>query len=700
MSLDDFDQETRRAVLKGLGATLGVSVAGGIASSHPGSGDHDDANHPHPGSDKLGTGWVGYHSLGGQTGEDGIGGQPTNPHYGGISELKVQDGFAYVGILSSRDPTIDRGVAILDVTEYTDASSKAELEAAEMYLLSFVPNENGGSSVMDVRPSADGNYLFLSKQPIAALYEDAEPRTDPSNAGNSPAAGALEAVDVSDPNDPEIVGRYDAWTFGPHNSDHLRIDGTDYVFAVKGPIGLNSGIYVVRFDRSSGGMTLVNQWLDGNNLGAGEPYNPGKGQYGTAGYDYYMHDIRVERDPQTGWPLAYAANLNDGAYVLDVSDPRNIETLGHFDMYRSHEIWPITATVDGDRKRLFVSGQENPSSDWSDGLGSYGQNIDGDTGWLYLVDADGIEPGNQDEPIDLGAAAEHEADGEPPLARWQLSEDVHFENYTLSLHNVEPIEIFDAEGRLRQFVACGHYHAGIRILEFTDALRETPELSDDRYIGNHNEAWPGPVANGEEDGMGQVAYFRSHAEDVPQESKFGNLTAATPDFWCAVEENGVVFGSGINTGVYATTVDEPALPVGRYRELTFDADRTDDSDVFTAGQTNKITLETISSDTALVRDRVPSDWTVQKLGGEYAGDVARVEDVGDGTLVYFDREVAAGTDSLTYFVTAPSSTGSWTFGRTHAVRSEDGEPAEGSNWEPIPGTGDTAVVVGASTELF
>lgn len=698
---DSIDDRTRRAILEGVAASLGVAVAGGVASAHPGAGDHDDGTHPHARIDQRGTGWAGYHSLGGETGEDAVGGQPTNPHYGGISELKVQDGIAYVGILSSKSPTPDRGVAILDVTEYTDAESKAELDEAEMYLLSFVPNENNATSVMDVRPSADGNYLFLSKQPIAALFLDAGAHTDPSNVGNSPESGGIVAVDVSDPNVPEIVGRWDAWGLGPHNSDHLRIGGTDYVFAVKGSIGSNAGIYVVRFDRTTGTMTLVNQWLDGQNFGAGEAYNLAKGQYATRGYDFYVHDIRVERDPQTGWPLAYVANLNDGAYVLDAADPRHLETLGHFDMYRAHEIWPITVTVDGGRKRLFVAGQENPSSTWSDGFGSHGQNIDGDTGWLYLVDAQDISPGDQSEPIDLGAAREHEAfDGNGPLARWQLSDDITFDNYTLSLHNVDPIEAFDAEGRLRQFVACGHYHAGLRILEFTDALRATPDLSDDRYIGNDNTAWPDPPANGETDGMGQVAYFRSHAEDVPADSKFGNLTAATPDFWCAVQENGVIFGSGINTGLYATTLDDPSLPVGDHRELTVDVERVDDSDVFTAGQTNRITLETVSSDTALIRDRIPSDWTVQQRDGEYFGHVARVEDAGDGKLVYFEREVVAGTDSLTYFVTAPSETGIDTLGRTHVVRSEDGQPARGANWEPVVGTADTAVVVGTGTEVL
>lgn len=713
---DSLDQATRRAVLKGIAGTLGVALAG-TASGHPGAGDHGPEGHDHPPEDAAGVGWRGYHSLGGVGGESWAG-DPQSPHYGGISELKVQDDLAFVGILSSRNPTYDRGLAILDVSQYTRADSKDELENAQMFLLSFVPNENNATSVMDVKLSNDGNYAFISKQPIAVLFGDHEARTDPDDAGNSPESGALQAVDVSDPGNPEVVGRWDAWGLGPHNSDHLRIGGTDYVFAVKGSIGSNAGIYVVRFDRTTGNMTLVNYWLDGRNLAAGEVADPRKGQYATRGYDYYVHDIRVERDPQTGWPLAYVANLNDGAYVLDASDPMDMQALGHFEMYRAHEIWPITVTGPDGPRRMFVSGQENPSSEWSDGFGSHGQNIDGDTGWLYLVDAQAIDPGNQDEPVDLGTAAEHDSfDPEtdaPALARWQLSNQVTFDNYTLSLHNVEPFEVEipgDGIDHPRQFVAAGHYHAGIRFLEFTEAVwgtvegveytDATTEAGDDvdpeehDHDDDHAEKydWGTPPANGDADGMGQVAYFRSHVEDYPEEAKMAALTAATPDFWCAVEENGVVFGSDINTGVYAVTLDADAdidpdvdVPVGSRTPVNVDVERVDAADAYTEGQTVRMQINVDADESVHIRDRVPSEWEVHGAGDEHV-----TYDGGDGTLVEFTGAVEAG--SRTYFAEA-RETGADTIGPVEY--SVDG----GDTWRVVAGTLDTNVVVGVSTGLL
>lgn len=682
MRHSELDDATRRSILKGVAATLGVSIAG-TAIGHPGAGDHDDGSHPHPPDDQVNVGWHGYHGLGAR-GSETVSGDPEDPHYGGISEMKVQDDLAYVGVLSSKSPTPDRGLAILDVHQYTRADSKAELEDAEMFLLSFVPNENGAVSVMDVKLSDDGQYAFLSKQPIAARFLDQEVRTDPSNLGNSPEGASLQAVDVSDPANPEIVGRWDGWAFGPHNADHLRIGGEDYVFAVKGPIGENAGVYVVRFDRDSGAMTLVNYWLDGHNYGAGELDDPTKGQIATRGYDYYVHDVRAERDPQTGWPILYVAHLNNGSWVLDASDPTELRTLGTFDMYRAHEIWPITATDgDGEPRRLFVAGQENPASDWSDDFGSHGQNIDGDTGWLYLVDAQDVDPGSQSEPLELGTAPEHHAhepgdDG--ALAKWQLSDDVEFENYTLSLHNVEPFEV-EIDGQPRQFVAAGHYHAGIRLLEFTEVLHD---VSVD-YIGNHNDAWPEPEGV-DDDGMSQVAYFRSHEEGVPSDAKMSGLTEATPDFWSAVEENGVVFGSGINTGAYAITLDDPDVPVGDRISADVAVERETDTPVFFGTGTMRVILSVDTDEPVLIRDRIPREWDTYGVGDEHETD-----DVGDGTMVEFTTAVdpVAGEDAreLTYFADIRSGGGATVGPVEYSV---DG----GERWRVVPGTVDSSLVLG------
>lgn len=696
--MNDVDQPTRRRLLKGVAVALGVSVLG-TAGGHPGAGDHGE-DHFHPPEDQAGTTEVLY---------DGLGGSDAHYHYGGISELKVAGDFAYVGVLSSKDPTYDRGLAVVDVSKYTQAPTKAALEDAVPEVDAFVPNENNAVSVMDVKLSSDRHYAFLSKQPVAVLFEDEEVRTDPENLGNSPESGSLQAVDVSDPSNPEIVGRWDGWGLGPHNSDHLRIGGQDYVFAVKGPTGEPAGIYVVEFDRDSGEMHLVNYWLDGANFGAGELEDLSKG---TPAHDndYYAHDIAVERDPKTGEPIAYLANWNQGGRVLDVSDPREIRELGRFQQQRAHEIWPVTVTgAGGEPKRLYVTGQENPDS-------HYGT-AEGETGYVYVIDADPVDAvlaGNDEGPVDLGQASNRQGeDGDRPteLAKWILSTDVEFDNYTLSAHNLEPFEV-EIDGAPRQFVAVGHYHAGIRILELSEALgHDGPNKYLDCGLREVEDTLP---LDPTEEGFGQVAYFRSHEKDVPTEAKMAGLTEATPDFWCAVQSNGVVFGSGINTGLYAVTVDPdrgrdnrpprhpdhdhehdfhckaptaPDIPVGTDRPIDVEVDRDMGPSVQTAGQSARVTLTVDADEPVLLRDRVPHEWDVLE---EHSPAVEPVDEVGDGQLVYLG-EVAPGAD-VTYFADVGDESGGRTVGEVQYS-------TDGREWNSVAGTVAPGGVVGVSTVL-
>jgi len=549
MRSDNFDNLTRRAVLKATTGALGLAAGAGLAGAHPGAGDHGEEDHRHPPDDAAGTTLVGYEGLGGVAGEE----DGAEYHHGGISEMKVQDGLAFVGILSSKDPTIDRGMAILDVSDFTEADSRAELEDAEMEVLSFLPSENNFVSVMDVKLSADTNYAFISKQPVAVLFDDQEAQTNPENLGNSPEAAALQAVDISDPENPEIVGRWDGWAFGPHNADHLRIGDTDYLFAVKGPTGEPAGIYVIQFDRESGAMVSVNYWTEDTNLATGEIGDPTDDTVAN-GNELYMHDITAVEDPQTGRPLAYAANWNNGGLVLDISDPTDIRELAQFQMDRCHEIEPATVTdPDGSPRRVFVAGQENPDSSYGGDNPDF-ENADDQTGYVYVVDCDDIFDDDFDQGAadNLGTASNVDPDADrTELGKWILSLGTAFENYTLSAHN---LDIFEAEvdNRRRQFVALGHYHAGLRILEFTEALGgPRPTYLDCGIVEGQDLMLP---YNGD-DGFGQVACSRVHEEDYPEEAKIEGLSAATPDFWCGVEDNGVVFAPCINTGVYAFTVD-------------------------------------------------------------------------------------------------------------------------------------------------
>ncbi|PSQ20359.1 hypothetical protein BRD04_08540, partial [Halobacteriales archaeon QS_9_67_17] len=463
---DSTDSElSRRAFTRLTAATAsGLAITGG-ASAHPSGSSSDHGDHAHDTKQK--TTQVGYHSLGG-VGSASVSGDPDEPHYGGLSEIRVRGDLAFVSIFSSEDPTNDRGLAILDVSDYTQATDESELTTAEPTVLSFIRNDNAGSAVMDVKLSGDGNYAFICKQPLTVLFDAAGTGSGTDGDSVSPEGAALQAFDVSDPGNPELVGSYDGWGLGPHNCFHHVIDGQDYVFAVKGADGTTAGLYVFEFDRTTGALALVNYWTSDSELAQAEA--------GTEGNTFYAHDIVVQEDPRTGTPYGYFANWNSGARVLDLSEPTNIVELGAFGMDRAHHVAPAPGLVDG--KRVFVVGQENPDDD------------SGYTGFCYLVDADPVDD-YDGSPIDLGTASANadpaSAGGE--LDKWVWRDDTDFANFTLSSHNLD----VTANG----YVHLGHYHAGTRYLQI------------DSPNGNGNGS-----GDPQEWSLTENGYYRSH-EHVP-----------------------------------------------------------------------------------------------------------------------------------------------------------------------------------------
>lgn len=695
MATDELDSEKRRAIIKGAAAALGVSAVG-VASGHPGSGDHGpEGGHDHHETDEYQMSTVGYHSLGGK-GTESLSGSPNEPHYGGISELRVKGDIAAVGILSSHEPTIDRGVAILDVSAYTRADTRMEVENAEMSVISFVPNENGAASVMDVKFSDDGKYLFATKQPVALLFEalagkPPEFRTEDDNQVSSATAGGIQAIDVSDPGNPEIVDDIQL-AFGLHNCYHQRISGEDYVFGVKGPTGESAGIYVFQFDRTSGKLQQVNFWNEGNDAAQGQGDNPNDNPY--------AHDIAVVDDPVTGDPYAYLANWNTGARVLDVSDPQDIRELGRFQMERAHTIEPVRRTVAG--KRLFVVGQENPGPDATTDDGT-DENADiagtgGHTGYYYLVDASGVE----DDPstsTDLGSASEDGAatGSGNELAKWVWRLDAEYANYTYSAHNIDVVDT-EVGGERRLFVSAGHYHVGTRMLEieYPGGPRDD-DRNKDTEDGHNGFSEGGEGAGGQStgrDGWGltEVGWSRTH-ENVPEESKFGSLSAATPYHWCTVEENGIMFTSCISTGVYAMTLDDPAVPVGTRTVLNPDVELSDDGSVFTAGQTDMVTLDVSTDAPAKVRLNVPNLWDV------VGGDPHTVVEVADNTLVEFDATVDGDATLSVFLEPQEAPTGTvYTLGPV-AVTPDVNAASDQQVWQSVPDTEDTNLVIGQSQNL-
>jgi hypothetical protein len=634
----DYDRISRELSRRAFGrltaATAGGLAFTGAASAHPSGSSSDHGDHEHDTSSK--TTQVGYHSLGG-VGSASVSGDPDEPHYGGLSEMRVHGdrGLAFVSIFSSKDPTNDRGLAILDVSDYTEATDEDELAAAEPTVLSFVRNDNAGSSVMDVKLSGDGNYAFICKQAIAVLFGEAGLDADTDGDSVSPEGAALQAFDVSDPGNPELVGSYDGWGLGPHNCFHHVIDGQDYVFAVKGADGTTAGLYVFEFDRTTGALVLVNYWTSDSELAQGE--------VGTEGNTFYAHDIVVQNDPKTGKPYGYFSNWNSGARVLDLSEPTDIEELGAFGMNRAHHTVPAPGLIDG--KRVFVAGQENPSDE------------NGYTGFYYLVDADPID-GYDGQPVDLGtASANPEAASEGgELDKWVWRTDTDFENFTLSSHNIDVA----ANG----YVHVGHYHAGTRY------LRIDPPNGNGKGEGDP-QGWS----------LAENGFYRSH-EHVPTDSKASGLTTAAPNFWCAVETNGLTFASDINTGVYVLSHDD--IAVGTDVPVDIDASRSDDGSAFTAGQTNQVDIAVDADRSVLIRDRIPASWDV------VAGDDTTVRTVGDRKVVTFDADVDSGT--RTYFAEAPDETGTYTFGPVE-YSADDGR-----TWETLGDLTEENTVVGTSTD--
>ncbi|WP_416840592.1 S8 family serine peptidase [Haloferax sp. DFSO52] len=151
---------------------------------------------------------------------------------------------------------------------------------------------------------------------------------------------------------------------------------------------------------------------------------------------------------------------------------------------------------------------------------------------------------------------------------------------------------------------------------------------------------------------------------------------------------GCVNGDDVQVYVDLTTSFEP----GQY----VDGSRSDDGDVFTAGQTNHVTIDVNPSDDGRVRDVVPESWTVLT---DASDDVKRVEQRDGAQYVYFGGRASTDeSNTYSYFVEAPdddellADSDVYSFG-----------PAEvrlDNTWVAADGTADSNVVVGADTNLL
>lgn len=665
----DVDDQTRRTILQALGGALGVAATGAVATGHPrGEGSSEDHQKLGDEPNVVDTALAGYHSIGG-IGSESLSGDADSPHYGGLTELRIHEGrgLAFVGIFSSRDSTNDRGMAIVDVTGYLSAESSQEAAAAEMTVLSFVRNDNPVSAFMDVKVSDDGRYVFACKQSVTALFNPprgvgAGANTD--NESNSVQGDSLQVIDVSDPGNPEYVSSWDVWGgVGPHNCTYHRIGGSEYVFATKGTTYVDAAIYVFEFDRSSQTLREINVYTLSGNARQG---SPGLNQ-GNQTLPAYSHDITIVNDPVTGSPTGYWANWAQGARVLDVSDPANIQELGYAraddakganpsDDWVAHYVEPAPTLIDG--KRVFLIGEERSSASGAR------------TGYYLLAEADSAFESDGSTPVNI-------------LDSWTLLEEASFQNFTLSPHNCD----INDEGQ----VAAGHYHGGTRFFEIHASHAGSNALGGNAngQGPDGNQADRATQATTASQGLsGELHDVGHHREPkIVPEAAESAVSQATPFHWCSELANGLAFTSGINTGVYV--FDNDAIEVGRNPTADIDVARGGAADAYTMGQTVRIQLDVETDRSVRVRDRVPAGWRVHDMGSAH-----QTYEEGGAQYVEFTEPID-GEGARTAFVEVSGGPGSFSLGPVEYTLSEGP-----GTWRGLFDTVDSNVSVGASSELM
>ncbi|PSP68931.1 hypothetical protein BRC85_00245 [Halobacteriales archaeon QS_1_69_70] len=223
---DRLSDATRRAVLQATAGALGVGAMGSASAHEWGSettgqnGDNPDAQPENIDEDEN-VSRLGFHALGsaGAPARDPRA-EAHDPHYGAVTEIRTRGDYAYVGVFSSDRETPGRGVAIVDISDYSRAGSESELETAQPRVVSFVRNNSTATAVMDVKTSDDGDYIFLGTQPYTALFtestegEAADPFPNAEDNSATASGGGAVAVDVADPSNPEVVARMETFSTG------------------------------------------------------------------------------------------------------------------------------------------------------------------------------------------------------------------------------------------------------------------------------------------------------------------------------------------------------------------------------------------------------------------------------------------------------------------------------------------------------
>ncbi len=267
--------------------------------------------------------------------------------------------------------------------------------------------------------------------------QDLPNATEASGHPEEGTGTGIQIVDISDKSNPEMVSWIPVRLYGSHNIHVQEIDGEPYVFYTGQPLRL--GVFDQAYTTATGNVITINKWVE-------EPtpqlvpvsewrYLPA--HTGTSDGGSFPHDLRLAEHPVTGQMLMYVAHWDGGAVTVDVSNPATPTTLdGHSDPAPSQ--YRSTHYFRPD-----ATMRDGKHIAWS---GPELGITEGEPGLVRAYDV--TDPASIEQ-----------------VGTWSLPSEVeNTQPYLFSPHN------FDFQGDI---MALGHYHAGVWFLDASDPTNAT-----------------------------------------------------------------------------------------------------------------------------------------------------------------------------------------------------------------------------------
>lgn len=292
---------------------------------------------------------------------DALGTTPTGMGCGGQAEDEAGRELALVH-------TFDTEVAFV-VADVSDPENPVKLGE---YLL---PNVH----VWDATMSADGEHALIGAYP-PALKPGWEPKAPPPPGASEldpddpetievqprfrnactgetydagpeqylPLGPSIVMVGLQDPADPTFEDAVPQPVLGPHSVSSAEVDGTVYAMSSVTNLAHDATYYTfLEIASTPAGATLV-------------PLSviQAPGSPPTTALNGHI-DVTMQAHPETGTPIAYLANWNEGVALYDMSQPRAPQRLGVWTEASQgsiHETLPLGELRDG--RHLTIAGQE------------------------------------------------------------------------------------------------------------------------------------------------------------------------------------------------------------------------------------------------------------------------------------------------------------------------------------------------------